>query len=290
MQRSPTAPSIAGVPQRAQPSFAKTEVGDLVLFVPWIGIHDGGIRQVGIVRARCPVRCYDASRILWPDTPNDRLFPYLFFFNTEIGFRGWFSFLEDTGISERWHPRGWYREIGAKRFDRWGGPAGYLKFRREDCGFKAEKSHGSAQPKESTALNLFPDELRVAGVYEGGVQQVMVNSYERNPEARRRCIEHYGANCRVCGMDFRAAYGTFAEGFIHVHHLKPLSEIGERYVIDPIADLRPVCPNCHAVIQLGGAACTIEEAQSRIDSRILDFWSWLAAQIAADRREVSGTD
>ncbi len=34
------------------------------------------------------------------------------------------------------------------------------------------------------------------------------------------------------------------EGFIHVHHLKPLSEVGYEYRVDPIRDLRPVCPNC----------------------------------------------
>ena len=77
-----------------------------------------------------------------------------------------------------------------------------------------------------------------------------MNAYERNPEARRRCIEHYGAKCVVCGFDFGAVYGGVAEGLIHVHHLKPISEVGEGYVVDPVEDLRPVCPNCHAVIHL----------------------------------------
>ena len=35
-----------------------------------------------------------------------------------------------------------------------------------------------------------------------------------------------------------------------VHHLTPLSEIEEEYEVDPINDLRPVCPNCHAIIHL----------------------------------------
>ena len=37
-------------------------------------------------------------------------------------------------------------------------------------------------------------------------------------------------------------------GYIHVHNLKPLSEIKEEYKVDPINDLRPVCPNCHSMI------------------------------------------
>ncbi len=97
---------------------------------------------------------------------------------------------------------------------------------------------------------------------EGSVCQVSINSYERNPEARRRCIEHHGTSCCVCGFNFEEKFGSMAQGFIHVHHLKPLSEIQEEYKVDPIADLRPVCPNCHAIIHLGGKTRSIEEVKS----------------------------
>ena len=68
---------------------------------------------------------------------------------------------------------------------------------------------------------------------EGSVCQVNINSYERNYEARRRCIEHHGTSCCVCGFNFEETFGSMAEGFIHVHHLKPLSEIQEEYEVDP---------------------------------------------------------
>lgn len=97
---------------------------------------------------------------------------------------------------------------------------------------------------------------------EGSVYQVTINSYERNPEARRRCIEYYGTSCCVCGFNFEEKFGSVAQGFIHVHHLKPLSEIQREYEVDPIADLRPVCPNCHAIIHLGGKTRSIEEVKS----------------------------
>lgn len=125
-----------GVPSNAEPSFNKTDIGDLVLIIPWIGSHDGGIHQLGIVNAKCPVRAYHASRILWPQTPNARLFPWLFFFHTEVGYRGWFDFLDDVGIAANWDPRGWYRPIALHRFARWGGPQGYLRFLRQQCGFR----------------------------------------------------------------------------------------------------------------------------------------------------------
>jgi 5-methylcytosine-specific restriction protein A len=34
--------------------------------------------------------------------------------------------------------------------------------------------------------------------------------------------------------------------------------------VDPIADLRPVCPNCHAVIHLNKQPFTIEDVQAMV--------------------------
>lgn len=106
------------------------------------------------------------------------------------------------------------------------------------------------------------EEVRQAFVYpEGATRQITVNAYERSPEARRRCLEHHGRSCAVCGMSFGEVYGPLADGFIHVHHLKPLSEVGEGYEVDPIEDLRPVCPNCHAVLHVGERCRSIDEVR-----------------------------
>lgn len=115
---------------------------------------------------------------------------------------------------------------------------------------------------------LLPDEAEaaIAPLKEGSVYSVLVNAYERNPEARRRCIEAHGTDCCVCGFNFSATYGKAAEGFIHVHHLRPLADIGEEYTVDPIADLRPVCPNCHAVIHKRVPAYSIEEVRKFMHS------------------------
>jgi 5-methylcytosine-specific restriction enzyme A len=59
-------------------------------------------------------------------------------------------------------------------------------------------------------------------------------------------------------------YGKVADGYIHVHHLRPLSEINGEYVVDPVQDLRPVCPNCHAVLHLGGQCRSIEEVTQMV--------------------------
>lgn len=92
----------------------------------------------------------------------------------------------------------------------------------------------------------------------------MVNSYERNPIARQKCIEHWKPICSVCQFDFEEKYGELGKGFIHVHHLVPISNIGDTYQVDPINDLRPVCPNCHAMLHKKNPPLTIEELQQNI--------------------------
>jgi hypothetical protein len=104
-----------GVPPGARPAFNRTEIGDLVLFAPWIGVHDGGIYYIGVVRAICPHDCWYATKALWPQTPERRPFPLLFFFDAEFGFHDWYTFLDDVGIAHNWHPRGYYRRIQPRR-------------------------------------------------------------------------------------------------------------------------------------------------------------------------------
>ena len=110
----------------------------------------------------------------------------------------------------------------------------------------------------------FPEEIEQTqdGIFEGAVSHVSVNAYERNQEARRKCIEHYGVTCQICGFNFEKRYGEAGKDFIHVHHLKQISEIGETYQINPIQDLRPVCPNCHAIIHRRKPPFTIKELKS----------------------------
>lgn len=111
-----------------------------------------------------------------------------------------------------------------------------------------------------TPLWLPQEEFPVdSNLIEGARLTVQVNAYERNPNARRQCLNHYGMNCIACGFNFKLTYGAAATNHIHVHHLQPLASIGESYVVDPVADLRPVCANCHAVIHLRTPPYTIEE-------------------------------
>ncbi|MDB4678703.1 HNH endonuclease [Rhodopirellula sp.] len=123
--------------------------------------------------------------------------------------------------------------------------------------------------KHLTALgrqqDRLPNEVLAPTRYvEGAVKRIFVNSYERSALARKKCIEHWGLDCAVCGFNFKSQYGSFGEGFIHVHHLRDLASIGREYNVDPKEDLRPVCPNCHAMLHRQKKPLSIEELKQRM--------------------------
>jgi 5-methylcytosine-specific restriction protein A len=116
-------------------------------------------------------------------------------------------------------------------------------------------------------LGLLPEQIDdPQEFYEGASKAIKVNAYERNPQARNACIEHYSVRCIVCGMNFQEKYGDIGKGFIHVHHIKPLGEIGAEYRVDPLNDLCPVCPNCHAMLHMRKPPYSVKELKSMLRS------------------------
>lgn len=120
------------------------------------------------------------------------------------------------------------------------------------------------------AASTFPDDVPVADLYpEGATRTITINAYERDPAARRACIRHHGAICQGCGFDFEKMYGEHGKGVIHVHHVRPLRSLGEGYLINPVSELIPLCPNCHAMVHRGNAAkpMSIEALRSIVRHR-----------------------
>ncbi|MFI8614202.1 HNH endonuclease [Acidovorax sp. NPDC077693] len=99
---------------------------------------------------------------------------------------------------------------------------------------------------------------------EGATRSISVNAYERNAEARKKCIEHFGWKCQCCGFSFEEEYGELGKAFIHVDHVKPLAEIKESYVVNPILDLVPLCANCHAMVHRVCPAITLEQLKAEL--------------------------
>lgn len=113
---------------------------------------------------------------------------------------------------------------------------------------------------------FLPDEVEDGMIYDEGTPiQINITRYERNPYARKRCISIYGLNCSVCNFNFNDVYGEIGANFIHVHHVKQLSDIAKSYKVNPDEDLRPVCPNCHAMLHKKNPAYTIEELKEKLN-------------------------
>lgn len=150
-------------------------------------------------------------------------------------------------------------------------------YKRQD-GFKFMFPMGGGKIDISNYLNRYdllelqpaddfylPEELSSSSVFCEGVKRpITVNTYERSAEARRKCIAHHGTKCAVCGFDFSDKYGAVGAGFIHVHHILPLSSLESGYSVNPIEDLRPVCPNCHAIIHKQKPPYQIDEVKQLI--------------------------
>jgi 5-methylcytosine-specific restriction protein A len=117
--------------------------------------------------------------------------------------------------------------------------------------------------KEDQGLGKGDPEL---GAMEGEQERRFVSHRGRERALRVAKLEQARANskdghirCEVrgCDFDFEAIYGSVAEGFAHVHHLRPLAEAASPR-ITKLEDLAVVCANCHAVIHRGGACRPIE--------------------------------
>jgi hypothetical protein len=149
---------------------------------------------------------------------------------------------------------------------------GVLMYAREE---KARRDHEKAALRASKSRHrvthqplLLPDELIEPRDFpEGGRKSIIVNGYERNVRAREACIKHFGPLCSVCGLDFEQRYGRLGNGFIHVHHIVEIAKIGKQYKVNPKKDLRPVCPNCHAMLHRNDPMLSIEELNALLTDR-----------------------
>jgi hypothetical protein len=132
----------------------------------------------------CPKEAYNASRILWPDTPDERLFPWLFFFDSESGFLPWYDFLNEIEISSSWNPRGWYRKIDEKRFQKWNGTEGYFQHLRNNFNFTFVDNNTELYKSE---VELATEEIEVI---EGKRPSTSRQGFSASPKVRKAIELH----------------------------------------------------------------------------------------------------
>lgn len=111
-------------------------------------------------------------------------------------------------------------------------------------------------PSEETKKELDPllPELEEPSI-EGKSRQASITQYERDPKDRKKALERDDYQCQVCLIKFELVYGEIGRDYIEVHHLYPVSNMGEDYkfdALDPGRGLVCLCANCHAMIHRGG--------------------------------------
>jgi len=103
------------------------------------------------------------------------------------------------------------------------------------------------------------------GAKEGSAKEIKSIKYERNPINRQICLANKGYRCSICGFDFEKVYGILGRNFIEVHHIVPVSKMGDDYVVDPIKELYPLCSNCHSMVHRKDPPYSIEELKKIIE-------------------------
>ena len=114
----------------------------------------------------------------------------------------------------------------------------------------------------ANVVPLEPEVVLESPQAEGAVKKTLTTKYERSPINRTLCLAAKGYSCSVCGMNFQQTYGELGREFIHVHHAVPVSKMGGNYMVDPLKELFPVCPNCHAMLHRTDPPMTIEELRA----------------------------
>jgi 5-methylcytosine-specific restriction enzyme A len=104
---------------------------------------------------------------------------------------------------------------------------------------------------------------------EGEKKRRFVTTYARDPRLRQLAIKIHGVKCVACGFDFRSTYGSHGSGFIHVHHLEPVSGLGGKTEINPKSDMTVLCANCHSMVhRFKGKTLSLEQLKKLILSQL----------------------
>ena len=69
--------------------------------------------------------------------------------------------------------------------------------------------------------------------------------------------------CSACGFSFQDSYGEIGKGYIEAHHKVPISLLASDTIVK-IADLAPVCSNCHSILHRHRPWLAIEDLQKII--------------------------
>ena len=92
----------------------------------------------------------------------------------------------------------------------------------------------------------------------------------RSQRLRDAAVDYYSDSgripCHACEFDFSSAYDVIGQGYVQIHHLIPVSFLsGEPLDLEEaLANVRPLCANCHQMVHTKRPPLPIEEIKSRL--------------------------
>jgi|GEM_PF-6937472 len=244
------------LPSRAKARWREMSIGDAVLLVPSIGKHGDGVQYLGVVKEMCPVESHEASRTLWPhpDAPG-RLYPYLFFFETETGFREWSQFLKELSFAPNYNPRGYFFKLKDDRFDPWGGTESYLSTLRSEGGFKLIAPSTSVHESQLQYDSITPT--------EPARTTAEVTRFVRDSTLVKRLKLLHQYQCQICGYYIQLPNG---DRYAEAHHIRPMGGVHKGPDVEE--NILILCPNHHAECDLGAIKLDLEKIRLHPDHRI----------------------
>lgn len=146
---------------------------------------------------------------------------------------------------------------------------GYLQYQFENP-FSYDQAITLSQSihEGSKKLYIYAEDDKVM---EGRAETKTVVVRERSRKLRQAALAHYTVDghirCSACGFDFKEVYGELGDGYIQMHHEKPIfqydSDGFEAYIAQAVQDMKPVCANCHCMLHRPkGTVLTIAELRS----------------------------
>ena len=110
-------------------------------------------------------------------------------------------------------------------------------------------------------------------IEEGYTKVSQVNVRKRSRKLVELAKQHYSHEgkiyCSACNFNFELFYGDAGRGFIEIHHLRPIytyDENEQHALEDAIANVVPVCSNCHRIIHRNTTLIDIPSIQELISA------------------------
>ncbi|EAQ29959.1 HNH endonuclease [Erythrobacter sp. NAP1] len=142
----------------------------------------------------------------------------------------------------------------------------WYKFVKDPVALKleADRIRKAVEKADVESLAALPNEDEVEGE-EGGVVMRLHKRYERDRSLSRKKIvsakKAGSVECEVCEFDFEAAFGELGDGFIEVHHLKPVHTLGKGSKTR-LKDLALLCANCHRMAHRKRIPLSLDELRA----------------------------